>query len=71
MPHDHIQKIKILTPSTPKSQTLGHDLGDLVKIPSNVLFLSIVRRQTKFGLKIFEIDFGGDQNSVLLHVPFI
>ena len=24
MPHDHVQKIKFLTPRTPKSQTLGH-----------------------------------------------
>ena len=33
-------------------QTLGHDPGDPMKIPS----LSFVRRHTKFGLKIFEID---------------
>ena len=37
----------------PLSPTPGHDPGGRMKIPS----LSFVRRYTKFGLKIFEIDF--------------
>ena len=51
MPHDHVQKIK-LNPSTPKSQTIGHDPGEPMKNP----VLYVVRRHTTFGLKIFEID---------------
>ena len=58
IPHDHVQKINFLTPppSTPKSKTLGHDPGDPMNIPSNMFYILFVRRHTKFGLKIFEID---------------
>ena len=39
MPYDHVQKIKFFTTSTPKSQTLGHDPGDRMKIPSNMFYI--------------------------------
>ena len=50
-------KLKFWPPSTPKSQTLGHAWPrDRIKIPSNMFISFILRRHTKFRLKIFEID---------------
>ena len=60
MLHDHVQKIKFLTPpAPPKSQTLGHawPRGPNENSVEYVLYLSFVRRHAKFSLKIFEIDF--------------
>ena len=46
-------------PQRPKVPPMGHDPGDRMKIPSvwYVLYLTFVRTHTKFGIKIFEIDF--------------
>ena len=61
MPHDHFEK-KIFWPpwhpQCPKVRPLGHNPGDRIKNPIwYVLYLSFVRTNTKFGIKIFEIDF--------------
>ena len=47
------------TPWYPQVPPLGHDPGDQMKIPSDMFYIifSFLRRHTKFGLKIFEIDF--------------
>ena len=42
-------------PTLLPSPTPGHDPGNRMKIPSD-LYRTCVRRHTKFGLKIFEID---------------
>ena len=56
MPHNHVQKIAVLTPPPPASP-LGHDPGDRMKIMSKMFCISVfVRSHKKFGLKIFEID---------------
>ena len=59
MPHDHVWKKKIdplCTPSAPKSHPWGP--GDRIKNPIwYVLYLSFERTHTKFGIRIFEIDF--------------
>ena len=52
MPHDHVQKILFLT-----LQSHQHDPGDQMKIKSDMLYFTFVRRITKFGLKRFKIDF--------------
>ena len=42
----------------PQVPPLGHDPGRQMKIPFDMFYIfSCVRRFTKFGLKIFEIDF--------------
>ena len=45
IPHDLFQKITFLTPSTPKSQTLGHGPGDLIK-SRLICFISIICEKT-------------------------
>ena len=45
-------------PQHPKVPPLGHDPGDRMKIPSDMFCIfSFVSTHTKFGIKIFEIDF--------------
>ena len=60
MPHDHVQKITFFTPSTLKSQTLGHawPRGPNENPILYVKFTSFICEKTpRFSLKIFEIDF--------------
>ena len=57
MPHDHVWK-KIDPLGIRKVRPLGHDPGNRIKILSDIfLYLSFVRTNAKFGIKIFEIDF--------------
>ena len=61
IPHDHVWK-KIFfdplgTPSAPKSHHWGMTQGTEYNPVWYVLYLSFVRTHTKFGIKIFEIDF--------------
>ena len=45
-------------PHPPIAPSLGHDPGGGMKIPSYMFCIFLfTRRHTKFGLKIFEIDF--------------
>ena len=40
MPHDHVHKIKFLTPAPPSPKPWGtHDPGDRMKIPSNMFYI--------------------------------
>ena len=45
-------------PQRPKVPPLGHDPGDIMQVPSDMFCIFLfVRTHTKFGIKIFEIDF--------------
>ena len=61
MPHDHVwNKYFFWPPGNPqhlKVPPLGHDPGDRIKIPSDMFCICHLWEHTKFGTKIFEIDF--------------
>ena len=44
-------------PRYPQVRPLGHDPGNGMKIPSDMFYIFHLWEDTKFGLKIFEIDF--------------
>ena len=58
MPHDHVQKIKFLTPAPPSPKPWGmHDPEDRMKIESNMCYIFHLWEDTNISLKLFEIDF--------------
>ena len=78
MPHDHVQKLNFWPPSAPQVPNPGAWPRGTNENPLlYALYRSFVRKHTKFGFKIFEIDFvvapggGGPKimGSCICHTP--
>ena len=48
---------KVIDPLAPQVPLRGHDPGNRMKIPFNMFAIIYLSTHTKFGIKIFEIDF--------------